>query len=239
MSRMGSYIDPHSGLLGESYDNKYFTASNKLNATAPSALMALSLRQLIPAAEALQDTASAASFAATYKGLSDAINLLLWNPEKGAYGISVSEPDDYSLFAMTFTIRAGIANETQIQAMVSSLESLQLGVGYKDALNLGNSTTMRMSPNSQGFLLEALLIANKTYGTPSLGPVSTLLRTFWPNMLNTSRYYSGSTWEYEYPDGSPGIGLFTSLAHPWGSAPTYLLTEYVLGIRAADPGYSK
>ncbi|KAB8204428.1 Six-hairpin glycosidase-like protein [Aspergillus parasiticus] len=239
VSRMGSYIDPQSGLLGKSYDNKYFTASNKLNATAPSALMALSLRQLIPAAEALQDTASAASFAATYKGLSDAINSLLWNPEKGAYGISVSEPDDYSLFAMAFTIRAGIANETQVQAMVSSLESLWLGVGYKDATNSGNSTTTRMSPNSQGFLLEALLIANKTYGTPSLGPVSKLLRTFWPNMLNTSRYYSGSTWEYEYPDGSPGIGLFTSLAHPWGSAPTYLLTEYVLGIRAADPGYSK
>jgi hypothetical protein len=34
-----------------------------------------------------------------------------------------------------------------------------------------------------------------------------------------------------YADGSPGIGIFTSLSHPWGGAPTYVLTNYVLGVR--------
>lgn len=52
-----------------------------------------------------------------------------------------------------------------------------------------------------------------------------------------NEYYSGGTWEYLYPDGSPGIGLFTSLNHPWGSAPTYVLSEYILGIRPVEPGY--
>lgn len=58
-------------------------------------------------------------------------------------------------------------------------------------------------------------------------------------MSTQSRYYTGATWEYLFPDGSPGIGLFTSLAHPWGSAPTYVLTEYILGVSAVEPGYRK
>jgi len=39
------------------------------------------------------------------------------------------------------------------------------------------------------------------------------------------------------PDGSPGIDLFTSLAHPWGAAPTYVLPEYLLGVAPTSPGY--
>jgi len=33
------------------------------------------------------------------------------------------------------------------------------------------------------------------------------------------------------------LGLFTSLSHPWGGAPTYVLPEYVVGIRPVQPGY--
>jgi hypothetical protein len=47
-----------------------------------------------------------------------------------------------------------------------------------------------------------------------------------------------STWEYVAPDGSPGIGLYTSLNHPWGSTPTYVLSSCVLGIRPVLPGYT-
>jgi hypothetical protein len=50
-------------------------------------------------------------------------------------------------------------------------------------------------------------------------------------------YYSGASWEYVKPDGSPGLGLFTSLAHPWGAAPSYVLPEYLLGIEATEAGY--
>lgn len=44
-------------------------------------------------------------------------------------------------------------------------------------------------------------------------------------------------YRYIYPDGSPGIDLFTSLAHPWGAAPTYVLPEYIVGVTATSPGY--
>lgn len=58
-------------------------------------------------------------------------------------------------------------------------------------------------------------------------------------MTSQKQYTSGAAWEYLYPDGSPGIDLFTSLAHPWGAAPTYVLTEYVLGIQATKPGFKE
>jgi hypothetical protein len=56
-------------------------------------------------------------------------------------------------------------------------------------------------------------------------------------MVNNNEYYSGASWEYVKPDGSPGIDLFTSLAHPWGAAPTYVLPEYLLGVTPTSPGY--
>ena len=56
-------------------------------------------------------------------------------------------------------------------------------------------------------------------------------------MLTQNEYYSGASWEYVHPDGSPGLNRFTSLSHPWGAAPTYVLPEYVLGISATIAGY--
>ena len=56
-------------------------------------------------------------------------------------------------------------------------------------------------------------------------------------MVNNDEHYSGASWEYVRPDRSPGIGLFTSLAHPWGAAPTYVLPEYLLGVAPTTPGY--
>ena len=58
-----------------------------------------------------------------------------------------------------------------------------------------------------------------------------------PYTPGRNEYYSSATWEYLYPDGSPGIGLFTSLNHPWGSAPTFVLTDYVLGVVPTSPGF--
>ncbi|CAK7202854.1 hypothetical protein SEUCBS139899_005581 [Sporothrix eucalyptigena] len=57
-----------------------------------------------------------------------------------------------------------------------------------------------------------------------------LTGVYWPVMVNQSEYYTNASWEYTYPDGSPGIGLFTSLGHSWGGAPTYVYTNYLLGL---------
>ena len=41
------------------------------------------------------------------------------------------------------------------------------------------------------------------------------------------------------PNGEPGLSLFTSLAHPWGSGATAFLTRYVLGLRPTAAAYGE
>jgi hypothetical protein len=86
---------------------------------------------------------------------------------------------------------------------------------------------MQLSLLLLGFLLEGLFIANSTYGT-NLDVAKDLLDNFWSKMVTQNEYFTGASWEYLFPDGSPGLGLYTSLSHPWGGAPTYLLPQYVL-----------
>ncbi|KAK7529170.1 uncharacterized protein J3D65DRAFT_608029 [Phyllosticta citribraziliensis] len=56
-------------------------------------------------------------------------------------------------------------------------------------------------------------------------------------------YASGASWEYMTPglDGAapvPALDAYTSLAHPWGGAPSYVLPMYVLGVRPTAPGFA-
>ncbi|KAK5256441.1 hypothetical protein LTR16_003261, partial [Cryomyces antarcticus] len=85
-----------------------------------------------------------------------------------------------------------------------------------------------------GFLLESLFLAHTqlNVSAATVVPVTkNLLDVFWPKMLHQNQYYTGAPWEYLFPDGSPGIGIFTSLSHPRSGAPTYVLSDHVLGVR--------
>ena len=228
------YLDPYSGLMaGEG--TSYFTSQGETNSTAPTALFALGLQQLIHVAVALNDNATAEAYTALYQKLSTAINTQLWSTTLGAYGLSLDDLTDNGVLATAFTIRAGITNATQASLSVQALSDLFVDIGYKDASNIGSSATTSLSPNTQGFLLESLFLAHTQLNvsadivTPA---IRNMLELFWPQMVNQNEYYTGASWEYVYANGAPGLGIFTSLAHPWGGAPTYVLSDYVLGVRS-------
>lgn len=233
-SRRLKYIDLYSGL--QAGEGAFFLGP--INGTAISALSVLALRNILPLAKALGDTATLQYYNQVADKLSNAINSQLWNPALGAYSLSLESPGNFSIASIAFTIRAGIANATQTASMLSKLPSLRVGIGFKDSTLVESSNTTNLSPNTQGFLLESLFIANRAFGT-SLDSAAVLLNEFWPVMVSQNKYYSGSSWEYTYPDGSPGLDLFTSLAHPWGSAPSYVLPQYLLGVEAISPGYAE
>jgi len=227
------YLDPYSGLMANN-DASWFTAQGTQNATAPSALFVIAMNQLVHVANALDDATTAAKYASIASDLSLAINNLLWSPTLGAYEMSLELPTDIALLATAYTIRGGIANTTQATSSIESLSQLFYEVGYKDSSVIINNPTTQLSPNVQGFLLESLFLAvTKLNVTASVvvPVISNLLDVYWPLMSNQNAYSTGGPWEYMYPDGSPGIGIFTSLCHPWGGAPTYVLTDYVLGVR--------
>lgn len=227
------YYDQTSGLMASS-DSSWFTAQGSQNATAPTALFVVALNQLIDVATSLDDPSSVSAWKDFSSNITAAINDKLWNESLGAYGLSLNQPNDTAILATAFTIRAGIATSDRVASSVARLSDTFLSIGYKDNSATSNAASTQLSPNTQGFLLESLFIAHIQYGVSAsevLPAIRNLSEVFWPKMVTQKEYSTGASWEYLYQDGSPGIGIFTSLSHPWGGAPTYIFSNYILGIR--------
>ncbi|KAE9363347.1 glycoside hydrolase family 78 protein [Stipitochalara longipes BDJ] len=190
------------------------------------------LNKMAEIATAINSTTSASKYQTAATTLSNSINQNLWNPTLGAYGLSPASPDDYGVSSMGFCITSGVANTTQASRFLSLLPNLRLGAGYKDSTQVGsNDSSVNISPNTNGFLVEALLSQNSS--SSSITALE-LVKSLWMPMLNDSETSTGASWEYVSLQDNPGLGLYTSLSHPWGGAPTYLLTEYVAGLRKAE-----
>lgn len=202
--------------------------------SAVSCAAVQALYELAELASAIGEDDDSARAVAAAESLAQAINDKLWNKELGTYSLSTSSVDDFSVAGIAFCITSGVANETQAASSIAALQGLTLAPGYKDATTANSSdSTVVISPNTNGFLLEALFQSNAS----SEGLA--LIRSLWSPMVDEQDYNSGGSWEYVTQDVAPGLGVFTSLAHPWGGAPTYVLTEWVAGLRAADglPGF--
>lgn len=234
------FIDPVSGLVASSPEvSDPFSFLGPANGSATTGVFAFTLQQLVPIALAVNDTEAAAHFTSTAANLVDAINTHLWNPSLGTYSLSLASPGNFSLTGIAWAILAGAANQTQSQSSLAKLEELRFGPGYRTTSSDAESPDYELAPNPSGSLLEALLKVYHEHGVDSTDAVSHLLGGLWGSMVNDDKYSSGASWEYVKPDGSPGIDAFTSLAHPWGAAPTYVLPEYLLGIRPTAPGYER
>ena len=212
------FLDPASGLLADPNGVLWFTAQGAQNATAPTALFVIALKGLVPIAVALEDSSTAAHYKALAESMSSAINSQLWSDALGTYVFALDDQKNHSILSAAFPIRAGIANATQADLAVKSLSDLYLKIGYKDSTQIADDPQTQLSPNVQGFLLESLFLAHTEYNVSAdiIVPIlKNLLDVYWPHMVNQDQYYTGASWEYVYADGSPGIGIFTSLCHPW------------------------
>ena len=180
---------------------------------------------------AINDTDSASKYHKVASSLAVNINKSLWNPKLGVYSLSLTSPNDYSVNSCAFCITSGTANTTQTLSFLAAIQSLQLGPGYKDSTQVNNSDlSTNISPNTNGFLLAALMSQS-----PATGAATSLqlLQSLWGAMLADNETSTGASWEYLTVSGAPGLGLYTSLSHPWGGAPTYLLTDWAAGLQAA------
>ncbi|XHF99460.1 hypothetical protein AWENTII_002962 [Aspergillus wentii] len=233
-------IDDASGLASLSLPGTFFVGSG--NGTAPSALFVYTLQNMAELAKAVGDSQTASNWTTTANNMSDAINRQLWSTHLGTYGESLPSMNGSSLTGTAFAILAGVANHTQAQQSIAALSSLRLGIGYKTSTSTSSGPETQLSPNLSGFLLEALLQHSRSSSTPNNATaeaIDVLLNHLWAAMINQDEYYTGAAWEYLYPDGRPGLDLYTSHAHPWGAAPTYVFTEYVLGIQPTTPGFEQ
>ncbi|RHZ67195.1 uncharacterized protein CDV56_109624 [Aspergillus thermomutatus] len=212
-----SLIDNQSGLAVSPFFGTFFTGSS--NGTAVSGLLSHTLRQMANLATAMEETDLAISWTSHADSIKAAITKHL-----------------------AWAILSGAANTTQTESTIAALSSLRLGIGYKSSTSITSSPSANLSPFLSGFLLEALLQASRNSATASNArktAISVLLDHLWAAMVTQDEYYTGTTWEYLYPDGRPGLDLYTSHAHPWAAAPTYVLTEYVLGVQAVSAGFAR
>jgi hypothetical protein len=227
-------VDNSSGLASGSF----FLGDS--NGTAASSLLVYTLNHMATIAEYVGETDTSQSWKSVATRVSKAINNKLWSDSLGTYSSSISSRNQTSIASTAWAILANVANSTQAESAIAALSSLRNGIGYKTTSDAQSSA--ELSPFISGFLLEATLqhsraSANLSSSTSSV--ISTLLAHFWPAMITNEEYSTGTAWEYVFSDGRPGLDLYTSHAHPWGGAPTFALTEYVLGIQSTAPGFSE
>ncbi|KAJ5317845.1 hypothetical protein PENANT_c004G01211 [Penicillium antarcticum] len=229
-----SLVDSSSGLASGSF---FLGAAN---GTAASSLLVYTLKHMATLADNVGEAATSAHWRFVAAGVSKAINKRLWSNNLGTYGISTTSLNETSIAGTAWAILADVADSTQAESAIAALSSLRNGIGYKTLSTTESSA--ELSPFISGFLLEALLKHSRNITAPSAATtaaISTLLSGLWPAMIDNDEYYTGTSWEYVFPDGRPGLDLYTSHAHPWGAAPTFVLTEYVLGVQPTAPGFSE
>lgn len=237
-------VDGSSGLVAtssKSAPGAFFQGPS--NGTAPSALLVYMLQKMSTIAEVMGDTQTAHSWNQTATHVARAINHHLWNEQTGTYMEALGSANSSSMAGTAWAVLSRVASPTQAQRAIEALSSLRLGIGFKDSSSTASIPSANLSPNLSGFLLEALFYhsrensASSDTGNSTTQAISVLLDRLWPAMVSQDEYYTGTSWEYLYPDGRPGLDLYTSHAHPWSAAPTYVFQGYVLGIQPVKPGF--
>ncbi|KAJ0333688.1 hypothetical protein COL922a_010704 [Colletotrichum nupharicola] len=224
-------INTTTGLL--TFDGGFAFTGPADGGSAISCEAVQSLNGAADVAAMLNDTASATKYRMAASSLADAINEKLWNDDIGAYGYSLASLNDTSVAGTAFCITSGVAPPNRTARSIEALSQLKLGPGYKDtSLVSSNDSSINISLNTNGFLLHALFMGNATATGKAL--IESLWGAMLPGTEAANKSAVGTSWEYvNAATLQPGLGLFTSLSHPWGGAATYVLTEWAAGVQPA------
>ncbi|KAL6912411.1 hypothetical protein ACHAP8_010272 [Fusarium lateritium] len=214
------------------YDPSQTGASTKFNA-----LYAYSLQQTETFLKA--GGVSTGKYQTRLKNLRKAIHKQLWNETMGAYVLSNEIKTGFSQDANALAILAGIpqSNGISAESLLKTMEAeLQLPAG---PLAFSNGTVesgfvQKISPFSSAYHLRA------AFESGNQRTAKQLLKTLWAPMANPSNAnYTNTFWETLDPDGTPGLGIMTSLCHGWAAGPTAELSKWVLGVQVVKPGFAE
>ncbi|THX28958.1 Six-hairpin glycosidase [Aureobasidium pullulans] len=219
-------IDNSTGLVSLGFTFFGDDAGLAVNAASVQAF-----RELALVAKAIGDTASARSWNAVAGQVGNTIQSTFWQPSLGYFSDTPQNKSKISVQGLSFVVTSGVATTSQANSCMNALAALKLSPGYKDSTAVSSDSVANISPNTNGFLLSALMQTNRT------SEMKYLFENLWAAMITNDTTHSGASWEYVDTNLQPGLSRYTSLSHPWGGAPTYILTEYVAGIRPVTFGY--
>lgn len=229
-----SNTDPGTGLLttngatGADWD--YYDGAKTGAVTEFNALCYHDLTVAGQLAGALGQRPEAAGYLRQAAALRTAINASLYDPATGVYDISTVKRGPLAQDANVAAVLYGVAPRDRDAQILASLKQLWIPLGSEPFSPSAGYSTL-VSPYISGFDVQARLSAGDT------ADALRLIRNEWGPMVTPGPQYTGAFWENFTPSG-PAPNGSTSLAHGWSSGPTSALTEYVLGVRPASPGYA-
>ena len=182
-------------------------------------LASLGLTQCAQLARDLGDESKANDWDKAARGLADAVNKHLWSDAKNAY-VDCIHADG--------SISKVFSQQTQTAAFISGVATGDRATKCAAAMhNPPKGFVKAGSPFFMFFLLEALVREQK------YDALIDTIRDYWGKQID-----AGATtfWEM-YHEGSGR--LTRSHCHGWSAAPTFFLTQYVLGVQPIEPGYAR
>jgi hypothetical protein len=194
--------------------------------THQNAFLVRALRAATELAHVVGDSAQNAAYAASAQRLKAAINDHLWSEERRAYLDAIHADKRRS---GTFSM------QTQVVAYLSDVAEEERATRIESYLADPPSDFVQIgSPFMSFFHYEALTKAGK----PEM-----MLDDIRENYGRMVEHGATTCWE-EYPDVSwhPSRGSrfpTRSHCHAWSAAPGYFLGSIVLGVRAAEPGWTR
>ncbi|HEV3355390.1 MAG TPA: alpha-L-rhamnosidase C-terminal domain-containing protein [Pseudonocardiaceae bacterium] len=196
-------------------------------------------RTLLSAASLADALGVHTTYRAAAASLKTAINANLFNATTGVYDISTTQRGSVAQDANTYAILFGIADPATVPGILAAMaKNLDTPSGDLDVSSPAPAGYHQViGPFMGSYELWARFAVGDTSGALDL------LNREWGQM--TSVDPTGVLWEVMGTDGTlhtPGINGqgngATSLAHGWSTGPTSALSQYVLGIAPAGPGYA-
>jgi alpha-L-rhamnosidase len=209
-------------------DWDYYDGDKTGEVTAYNALYYQTLVDGVNLAKATGHTDLAAQYASQAASLKAKINATLFNTRTGVYDLSNTVTGVVAQDANAYAIEYGVAPADKVAGILARIKSSLWTATGTEPYSSGYSNII--SPYVTG----AELIA-RFDSTDSANAV-TLLENEWGPMIAPGDIYTGTFWENESTTGTQGSSS-TSMAHGWSTAPTSVLSEYVLGIQPVDAGY--
>jgi alpha-L-rhamnosidase len=183
-------------------------------------------------ASALGHHNEATSYREKAASLRTAINRYLFDPSTGLYELSDQQPAAVAQDGNSLAVLFGVATTGQGPAILAALAKALPSTAYGPlAFSVNAGLQNGISPFVTNDEVQALFASGDTSSALSL------LQSLWGYMDAPGPDYTGADWELVGPNGAPGFGDETSLAHGWSSGATADLSSYLLGVRPTTAGF--
>jgi hypothetical protein len=196
------------------------------------------LRQAVKLAAWLGGRPQAAAWTARANRVAAAFTRAFWDPSAGAFGDTTVDHATHPQDGNAFAVLSGIATTAQTASALRYL----VAHDWRDYGNTiadtntwagpdwGLNAVDRVYPFMSYFELRARFQSGLD------DSAFDLLRREWGYMV---KYGPGRMWETIGPDGGPPADIHPSFDSGWSSGAAPALSEYVLGVAPASPGFTR